>query len=285
MLNWLTRYAPVRDLMVDAGGTPRTSILDVGSGAHGASFMLDDLPFAGLDVVFDGDIAPTTVALRADPGPLPFVDQAFGLVLSLDALEHIPVDEREGFVAQLARVSADRVVIACPSSELQPTDDYVRDDFLRRGEPLPAWLAEHYEEGLPTPESIEAAVRSVPGFTAEPLPMPNGLLATMINAIELTPPFADEAAAEFARDRDRWTDLIAGATFGPSWRKAWLLRRDPPGEPVAGPVATAASVAGALRCTQCSSTYELIEDDAMRCTGCARLVFRSFFGVWDLAEA
>ncbi len=150
MLNWLARYAPLRDTLLDGGGRPRTSILDVGCGCHGLACAFPEVPFAGTDVLFPFALAPTMVGVRSAPGPLPFADGAFGTVLCLDVLEHIPPADRTPFVAELARVAAERVIVACPSSEAQFVDDFLRD-VLR---PTPVWLAEHDDCGLPTPAAI-----------------------------------------------------------------------------------------------------------------------------------
>src|SRR5579875_2629151 len=114
MLNWLTRYAPVAaELRLDGSGRLLESVLDVGCGPHGLSIVAPEATFAGIDVMFGEPVAAHMVALCARPGPLPFADRAFDTVVCLDVVEHVAPGERAGFVAELARVAAHRVLVAC----------------------------------------------------------------------------------------------------------------------------------------------------------------------------
>src|SRR5947209_19338406 len=106
------------------------------------------------------------VAIRYDPGHLPFEDGAFDTVISLDVLEHVPPTARAGFVAELVRVSARRVFLACPSDEGAWAEDVLKQVYAARGIPFPGWLDEHDEHGLPTAHEIAGYVASVPGTEA-----------------------------------------------------------------------------------------------------------------------
>jgi hypothetical protein len=276
MLNWLARYAPLRDLILDDAGRPRTSVLDVGCGPHGLACAFPQVPFVGTDVLFPSAVAPTMVGVRSRPGPLPFADGSFGTVLCLDVLEHIPGPERAGFVLELTRVAAERVVLACPSDEAQGVDDFVRS---LTGDPMPDWLAEHYECGLPTPREIGRCA-DVPGFTARPLPTTNGQLAMLIALGDMLPAFAQPAAAEFQRHREQWIDLFASATFGESPRKSWVIERSEAQEPLVGPDCQPPQVAAALRCPDCGGEHRNLV-----CTACGRSVTVDAAGAWDLATA
>ena len=275
MLNWIARYAPVRDFILDDDGRPRTSLLDVGCGPHGLACAFPAVPFVGTDVLFPHQVAPTMVGVRSRPGPLPFADGAFGTVLCLDVFEHIPAPERAPFVAELARVAAERVILACPSDEAQPFDDFVRGQF---GGAVPDWLAEHYECGLPSVAEIERCVRGVPGFDARPLPTSNGLLALLTVLGELLPQFIPAATREYDLHRDRWVELFAGATFGDSPRKAWAIERVEARRPLVGPDCPRGDVAAALRCPDCGAAHR-----DLTCTGCGRPVTTDAAGAWDLA--
>jgi SAM-dependent methyltransferase len=222
MLNWLTRYVPAVAAVLDDAG----SILDVGCGPHGLACLVPDVPFTGADVAFPGEPAPSMVAVVLEPGPaLPFPDAAFDTVLCLDVLEHVPPGERAPFVAELARVAARRVVLACPSAAAQPLDDLLR---RRLAEPHPDWLVEHGECGLPTIAELDALVGTLSGFEATPLPMPNGLLCELIVLADCDPELAGAAADAFRRHGRDWAQLLAGATFGESFRSGWVLERRAP---------------------------------------------------------
>lgn len=276
MLNWLARYAPVVALL--RTDPDPVSILDVGCGPHGLACAMDG-EFAGIDVSFPHAVAPAMHAVRSRPGPLPFADGAFHTVVCLDVLEHIPGPDRDAFVAELARVAAARVILACPSSECQPLDDHMAAMLGAGGRPLPEWLSEHYDCVLPTPEAIAAAC-DVDGFAARELPMASGLLSAMTVLAEFTPTFGPQAAAESAELRDQWVDLYASATFGPSWRKGWVLERIEARTPLIDPADYDGGMRGALRCPDCGSAHE-----DLVCTGCGRTVTRDATGALDLATA
>jgi SAM-dependent methyltransferase len=223
MLNWLARYAPAVAALEEAG--PLGSVLDVGCGRHGLACVRPDQPFVGLEINFTGDPAPTMVAYEAEPGPLPFADASFDTVICLDALEHVPPDDRASFVAELARVTAGRLLLACPTDAAQPLDDLMRRHYAERGAPEPSWLGEHAECGLPAAAEIEALVGALDGFAARRVPMANGLLSTLTVVADMYPDFAAGAAAEIRERAAEWTELLASARFGPSFRDGWLIER------------------------------------------------------------
>ena len=45
---------------------------------------------------------------------LPFDDESFDIVISIDTLEHVPGDEREMFIKELIRTAKLKVILACP---------------------------------------------------------------------------------------------------------------------------------------------------------------------------
>ena len=225
MLNWLTRYTPAAlAALHDAG-----SILDVGCGPHGLACIAPHVPFVGADVAFDGEPAPSMVPVVLEPGPeLPFCDDAFDTVLCLDVLEHVAPAQRAPFLHELARVAARRVVLACPTDAAQPLDDLLR---ARLGTPQPPWLAEHGECGLPTGGELARLLEEcfeADGFAATPLAMPNDLLCSMIVLADCDPATAPAARESFRRHGHEWAALLAGATFGGSFRAGWVIERVAP---------------------------------------------------------
>ena len=225
MLNWLTRYTPAAlATLHDAG-----SILDVGCGPHGLACIAPDVPFVGADVAFEGEPAPSMVPVVLEPGPeLPFPDDAFDTVLCLDVLEHVPPAQRAPFLRELARVAARRVVLACPTAAAQPLDDLLR---RRLGTPQPAWLVEHGECGLPTDAELARLLEEcfeTDGFAATPMAMPNDLLCSMIVLADCDPATAPAALESFRRHGHEWAALLAGASFGGSFRAGWVIERTAP---------------------------------------------------------
>jgi hypothetical protein len=280
MLNWLTRYAPVARLVLDEGGRPTASLLDVGCGPHGFSCVDEDVPFVGLEVAYTRPVAPSMIAVKAPPGRFPFADASFDTVISLDTLEHVPPGDRRGFVSELARVAARRVIVACPSTAGAPVDELLRVMFTRAGMALPDWLNEHDEHGLPAEEDI-AACCQVEGFRTRPMAATNGLVATLAVLGDMMPELSAQAVGEAASNRGEWTELFASSCFGDSYRKAFLLERIDEREPVARVDRLLETAVAALRCPHCGSGLAL-EGDLGRCEGCGAELHRDEMGAWDV---
>lgn len=86
----------------------------------------------------------------ADATRMPFEDNAFDAVVSLDMLEHVPGELRATAVAEMARVARLAVVIGCPvDAPWVRAAEESANGFWHRlfGHDYP-WLAEHKEFGL-----------------------------------------------------------------------------------------------------------------------------------------
>lgn len=286
MLNWLTRYGFVSaELELDASGTLRESVLDVGCGPHGLSTAAPAATFAGIDVDFHETVAPGMIALRYGPGSLPFLDAAFDTVVCVDVLEHVPPAQRESFVAELARVAGRRVLLACPSDEGAWIDDLVRDAYLERRLPVPDWLAEHDEHGLPTAQEIEGFCSAPAGFRARELAMTNGLLSTMVVVADMLPEFAERAAREWREQRAGWLEVCKTARFGPSHRKGYAIERLSPRDALVDAGGLPSTIWAAVRCPGCGEPALGLAGDALRCASCGRITVRHASGAWNFREA
>jgi hypothetical protein len=279
MLNWLVRYAPVADLLEREGEVG--SVLDVGSGSHGLSIVWPDYPFVGLDIAFEGAVAPSMLALVVPPGALPFADRSFDTVLSIDTLEHVPPGERERFVGELARVSARRVIVVCPSDAAAPTDVLLRGAAERSGEPVPQWMDEHAQYGLPSAAEVASWAAAADGFVVRPLPAVNGLLSILAVLGDITPTLATRASAESRDHRADWRAVFRAGDFGEPIREGFALERDVRSDAIVKPERSLPSVLDALRCTGCGSPLEALAD-AWQCTGCRRLIVPGHDGRRDL---
>jgi hypothetical protein len=277
MLNWLTRYAPAVSVLTE---TEPESVLDVGCGPHGLACAIPGYPFVGLDVSFPGTVADSMLAVRAEPGPLPFGDAAFDTVLSLDVLEHVPRPDRASFVAELARVAARRVVLVCPTDAAAGLDALVSKRVTVGGRPEPEWLAEHREYGLPTQDEVTALCR-IEGFRLEPLPMVNGFLSAMAAIADLDPELAGAAKAESTHNTRDWLGIFNDATHGPVIRAGFVLHRIEPREPQVSTADITTTTAAALRCLACGASH----DERFVCTGCERTLTLDASGALDLVTA
>jgi len=125
----------------------RLRILDVGGHPGFISvvlpeddtFVLDILPPEGLNSV------------QGDGARLPFKDDSFDLVVSVDTLEHIPSGQKIRFLEEQLRASRDYVLLAAPFEDenISLAEQIVNEFFIKKtGHPNDS-LEEHFANGLP----------------------------------------------------------------------------------------------------------------------------------------
>jgi SAM-dependent methyltransferase len=285
VLNWIVRYSAAMALL-DERGWAAGSILDVGCGPHGLSCVRPELLFVGLDVEFGERVSPTMTAIKAPPGRLPFADESFDTVLSLDTLEHIPPPQRALFVAELGRVSAGRVVLACPERRLEAADRLVASMIVATGLEAPAWLGEHEEFGLPREDEVVALGAAVAGFSARPFPTVNALLSVLAVVADVHPALVAQAVDEVALRTEEWERLFLAGRFGPSARATVVLERDVPKRAVVEAGALRASMLQAMRCVPCGGSIRERTATVWVCDTCQRLaLLDEATDAWDLGTA
>ena len=141
------RYKMVEELVGLIRDNCRLRILDVGGHPgfiadflpEDDTFILDTLPFQGLNYV------------QGDGVRLPFKNGSFDLVVSVDALEHIPPDRRAGFLEEQLRASTNYVLLAAPFEDenVSLAERIVNEFFIKKiGHPNDS-LEEHFANGLP----------------------------------------------------------------------------------------------------------------------------------------
>jgi hypothetical protein len=205
-----------------------------------------------VDVEFSTPPAPEMLPLRVSPGPLPFRDGAAEVVMSVDALEHVPPAERTPFLEELVRVAAHRVVMVCPTREAAAIDQLVELVLASTGQPIPPWLREHDEHGLPDRAEVIRACRAVDAdVEVREIEVGNGFLAGLVALGDTLPWLAPQAAGEYAADRDGWRRLFEQASFGPPVRVGIEIVRNRPLSPSLDGAAPWARLHEALRCTAC----------------------------------
>jgi SAM-dependent methyltransferase len=137
----------VRLLDVPAGGR----ILDLGGAPGPIEMFLPDHEVYVLDIQGEH---PGGRFVIADGGRLPFGDDTFDAVVSLDTLEHVPTSVRADFLSEARRVSTGAVVLSAPFDTLgvaaaerallEFISARLSPDF-----PTAVWLQEHVDWGLP----------------------------------------------------------------------------------------------------------------------------------------
>lgn len=128
------------------------SVLDVGGSLSQIEkfIKVDNFKTADLkeaDIIFDGET-------------LPLKDRSFRVVTCLDTLEHVKKGKRKAFVKELLRVAGRRVVIAAPlgTKEHINYEKKLIESFKMAKRPVPIFLKEHVENGLPSLEEIKDLV-------------------------------------------------------------------------------------------------------------------------------
>ena len=161
------RYATAVRIVESLGGWKGRRILDVGGAPGFLELFFDNTEVAVVDRygTHGGNF------IVADGAKLPFADNAFDIVVSLDTLEHVPAQFRPAFLSECQRVAGDIVVLSAPHA----TDGVVLAEkalqafvTARFGEVF-GTLQEHSDNGLPVLEETLAAL-GANGWHAARLP-------------------------------------------------------------------------------------------------------------------
>ncbi len=118
-----------------------------------AGAVIPDASVVVVDVMSEAELQNY---VRASGVELPFRDQTFDLVCSLDTLEHIPAEHRPAFLAELLRVTRDGLYLAFPFDS--PSNRWAESVVVEYAnvvlnDPISA-LLEHRQYGLPDRDSV-----------------------------------------------------------------------------------------------------------------------------------
>ncbi len=205
----------------------RFTVLDVGGRGNQTKLFLPQDTVHYLDPYVE---TTDDNHITGDGCDLPFPDNAYDWVVTLDTLEHIPADQREQFLSEQLRVARYGVIIAGPfhSSEVVQAEKNVNDFYKElTGEDHP-WLKEHHDYGLPA-ETIVTTAAQQAGYTVERYT--NNTLSLWGLLLQLNILFYQQYTVETVRTAMRRcngqynTELFAMDTEEPSYRKIFLIKK------------------------------------------------------------
>ena len=147
--------AQVLRTLIPAGGT----VLDVGSGPlRVLGVLLPDHNVAYVDPLLEDGRDAQVFPARLEDAPLA---KTYDAVVSVDTLEHVPLPDRQAFIARLSRLARECLILSGPWSEgghAARVDDWVEDSYRKKTGRSYPWLAEHVEFGLPSLEKTRASL-------------------------------------------------------------------------------------------------------------------------------
>lgn len=151
------RYLPVvQSLLKDSP----TKILDVGCGFRGIGPYIAQ-NYVGCDPLLNPNTPPfgkphsQMHPLAASDTQLPFPDNCFDMVISMDMLEHIPPQLRTTVIQELYRVARHKVILGFPEgNHTIKWEIRTAKWYQLTGHEVPDWLEEHFQYGLPQHKDI-----------------------------------------------------------------------------------------------------------------------------------
>lgn len=147
------RFRAVAELLQSHGGDfeGRPSLLDVGGypGVFVREFTKAFPRWTGTTLDTPAEELPNYISGTGDK--MPFGDESFDAVTSIDTLEHIPPDHRGPFLSELCRVSRNLVVVAAPfhHASTAAVERLLNDAHRELFGAEHPWLHEHVANGLP----------------------------------------------------------------------------------------------------------------------------------------
>lgn len=220
------RYGAATHLL-QALDLPAPRVLEVGANRQRLlGQFLPQATFLYTDLHAEGDEKDFVVA---DATALPFPEQGFDAVVSLDVLEHIPAPLRAKAAAEMARVAGRAVIVGFP-----PDQPWVRDaevDANGRWHELfgedYVWLQEHKEFGLVDSAEIVAAFESA-GMTVLRFGQGNAALwSSLMGAHFIKVKFPELEALVSAADRLYNSRVFAGDHSDQPYREYCVAVRLP----------------------------------------------------------
>jgi len=158
MLDQKLRYSSVIWLI---NKYPNATICEVGSGSQGIGPFIKKRIFTGVDNNF-ADYTDkrrknikNMVTVECSALRLPFENNSFDIILSLDMIEHINPDERNKIFSELIRISKKFVIVGFPCGQDAYQIDVRHKKILEKFHiKIPGWLQEHCQIKYPEKKEV-----------------------------------------------------------------------------------------------------------------------------------
>lgn len=147
------RYLPVVS-EIKSAKLENSRILEIGSGSTGITPYLKR-SIVGLDVDFAGPKTSLLEKVKGTAANLPFRKNSFDVVISVDVLEHLPIEDREKAIFEMLKVCKRLAILVVPigrESEIQ--DEKLKDYYSKIMREKNKFLDEHVNYGLPNSEEV-----------------------------------------------------------------------------------------------------------------------------------
>lgn len=150
------RYLPIVDQIQKL--ERKLNILDIGSGGLGiAPYLRREV--TGVDLKFSSPFHPALKKVNASATKLPFKNNSYDVVVSVDMLEHLNANDRILAIDEMLRVVRKVIFIAVPCGDLSTEQDRVLDKlYFDKHKTHYRFLEEQLSFGLPEANDIKKSI-------------------------------------------------------------------------------------------------------------------------------
>jgi len=141
-----------------------STILDAGCGENGIANFVSKGKFAGVDLHPPNFRRKGVAFIQASMLSLPFRQDSFSLVTSVDVLEHLSPEARRLAIAEMVRVAKKGILVAFPYGQsARKIDEKFYERLKSTDQQIPEWLAEHLQFEYPEIDSVRQVMQSEAG--------------------------------------------------------------------------------------------------------------------------